>query len=252
MTSVSIQDYVARQERVAWRRRFIRWLTRTVGYSLLVKIHEVGLENIPPSGPAVIMMNHLSLLDPVICIGSIQSRLVIPMTKVENARSPVLGLLVWMYDAYTVDRDAVDRSALLNSIELLKSGQLILIAPEGTRHPEGLAEPKDGVAYVAAKANAVVVPTALTGSQDFKERWKRLRRAEVWVTFGRPFRFKTLEGRLTREQRAAMMREAMYQLALTQPDPSLRGVYRDVENATTEWLEFVDPRNGPPNAQPSF
>ena len=243
MTTASIQDYVARQDRVAWRRRFIRWLTRTIGYSLLVKIREVGQENIPPSGPAVIMMNHLSLLDPVICIGSIQSRLVIPMSKIENTRSPLFAFLVWMYDAYTVDRDAVDRSALLNSIELLKSGQLILIAPEGTRHPEGLAEPKDGVAYVATKANAVIVPTALTGSQDFQKHWKRLRRPGVQVTFGRPFRFKVGEGRLTREQRAAMMREAMHQLALTQPDPALRGVYSDVENATTEWLEFVDPRS---------
>lgn len=239
MASRSIQQYVARQDRVAWRRRAIRWFIRAFGYNVLAQIDEYGTENIPESGPAIIMMNHISALDPVIVLGSVRSRYVVPMTKIENKRNPLFALLIYLWDAYTVDRDAVDRAALMNSIELLKSGQLILIAPEGTRHPEGLQEPKDGVAYIATKTNAVIIPTAHSGSQDFKSRWKRLRRVRASVTFGRPFRFKTGEGRVSREQRAEMMREAMYQLAITQPDPALRGVYSDIENATTDWLEFV-------------
>jgi 1-acyl-sn-glycerol-3-phosphate acyltransferase len=189
------------------------------------------------------MMNHISLLDPVVCMGAVTSRYVVPMTKIENTRTPGISFFVWMWDAYTVDRDSLDRSALTNSIELLKSGQLILIAPEGTRHPEGMVEPKDGVAFIASKADAVIIPTALSDGQDFKSRWKRLRQAQVRVTFGKPFRFKTSDGRVTREQRDEMMREAMYQIAMAQPDPNLRGIYSDIENATTRWLEFVDPAN---------
>lgn len=239
MATRNIQEYVARQDRVAWRRWFIRWFIRAFGYRFLARIKESGRENIPDSGPAIIMMNHISALDPVIVLGSVRSRYVIPMTKIENTHNPLFALMIRLWDAYTVDRDLVDRAALLNSIELLKSGQLILIAPEGTRHPEGLQEPKDGVAFVATKANAVIIPTAHAGGQHFKSRWKRLRRVHASVTFGRPFRFKIGAGRVTRVQRAEMMREAMYQLAIAQSDPALRGVFSDIENATTHWLEFV-------------
>jgi 1-acyl-sn-glycerol-3-phosphate acyltransferase len=236
-----VKAYIARQDRVGWRRSIIRWLIRWIGFTLLARVRVQGLENIPASGPAIIMMNHISSLDPVVCMGAVTSRYVVPMTKIENLRVPGVNFFVRMWDAYTVDRDTLDRSALANSIELLRSGQLILIAPEGTRHPEGMVEPKEGVAFIASKADAVIIPTALSDGQHFKSYWKRLRRAQVRVTFGRPFRLKVGDGRITRDQRAEMMREAMYQIAIAQPDPTLRGIYSDIENATTGWLEFVDP-----------
>lgn len=239
-STTSIAEYVARQESYTWRRRFMRGLVRTIGFTLLCKVEASGLENIPDSGPTILMMNHISAIDPVVCLGLVTNRFVIPMTKIENARNPLFGLLVWGWGAYTVDRDQVDRAALLNSVELLKSGQMILIAPEGTRHPEGLARPKDGLTYVATKADAMIVPAAVSGAVDFKDRWKRLRRAYAHVTFGRPFRFKTAgRARIPRDERALMTQEAMYQLAITQPDPNLRGVYSDIARATTDHIEFI-------------
>lgn len=239
-TAGSIQAYVERQHIYTWRRRLMRSAIRTIGFNLLANVHVTGTENIPTSGPTILMMNHLSAIDPVVCLGAVTNRFVIPMTKIENAKDPVLGMLVWMWGAYTVDRDTVDRSALMNSIELLKSGQMILIAPEGTRHPEGLAEAKDGMTYVATKSNAVIVPGALAGSQHFKSSWKRLHRVPVQLNFGRAFRFKTGgRSRIPRDVLAEMTRESMYQLALALPDPSRRGAYSDVENATTDTIEFV-------------
>ena len=241
---VSVAEYVARQPSYTGRRRFMRWLIRTVGFGLLARAEITGVENVPDSGPAILMMNHISLIDPVVCMGAVTKRFVVPMTKVENVRNPFLGVFVRMWGAYSVDRDSVDRRALTNSIELLKSGQLILIAPEGTRHPEGLARPKEGMTYVAVRSNAVIVPAALSDSMDVLQRWKRLRPARVRLTFGRPFRFRT-EGRarIPRDELSRMTEEAMYQLALAQPDPALRGVYADLSQATTETLEFIDPRN---------
>jgi len=242
-TTLSVAEFVARQNKYAWRRRLIRWLIRNIGFRLLAKVEVHGLENIPPTGPCLLMMNHISGLDPIACVGVITNRHIVPMSKRENLRVPILGLFIRMYGAYSVDRGEADRRALLNSIELLKSGQLILIAPEGTRHPEGLARPKDGMTYVAVKADAVILPTTISDSVDFKQRWKRLRRARVRVTFGRPFRFKT-DGRerIPREELTQMTEEAMYQLAVTQPDPNLRGVYSDLGQATTQYIEFVPPK----------
>ncbi len=236
----SVTEYIKRQPRLAWRRYLLRGVLYVIGYTFLAKVTSSGRENVPATGPCVLMMSHISAIDPVVCIGEVRSRYVIPMTKIENTRNPLFRFLYWWWGAYAVHRDTVDRKALTNSIELLKSGQMILIAPEGTRHPQGLGEGKDGMVYIATKADAVILPAAMSHSQDFKTRWKKLRRARAHVTFGRPFKFKT-DGRtrIPRDEIQQMTREAMYQLALAQPDPALRGFYSDVENATTHTLIFL-------------
>lgn len=232
------------QPKYVWRRKLLRGILRTVGFGL-VKVEASGLENIPDSGPSILMMNHISFIDPIICSGVITNRFVISMSKIENMKNPIVGFLIRMWGNYTVKRGEIDRAALMNSIELLKSGQLILIAPEGTRHPEGLAPAKDGLAYVATKAEAVIIPAALAGADEGVGRLKKLRRGYARVNLGRPFRLKTGgRSRIPREELSAMMEEAMYQLALAIPEgyDYLRGAYGDMDKVTTRYLEFVDPR----------
>ncbi len=250
MTSeTTIQQYIDRQPSLGWRRFLLRGLIHTLGFRVLWNVAVHGAENIPASGPTILMMNHISATDPVLSMGAVRHRYVIPMTKVENARHPIFGSVVWWYGAYTVNRDEVDRSALMNSIELLKSGQLILIAPEGTRNPQGLQQPKDGLTYIATKADAVIVPTAVSGAVGWLERLKRLDRGQMRVDFGRPFRFNTTgRSRIPRDELSLMTQEAMYQLALALPDASLRGEYRDIERATTQTLTFIDPDETDPKA----
>ncbi|MDX1995743.1 MAG: lysophospholipid acyltransferase family protein [bacterium] len=244
-TLSTVQEYVARQPSFGWRRAILRGLIRSIGFTLLCRVEVTGAENVPTSGPIILMMSHISAIDPIVCMGVVKQRYIIPMTKIENTENPLLRFFVWWWGAYTVRREEVDRTALLNSIELVKSGQAILIAPEGTRHPEGLGHAKDGLTYVATKADAVVVPVAMYGAVDFMQRWKRGRRAFAGVAFGRPFRFKTNgRTRIPRDELALMTQEAMYQMALAQPVPALRGVYADLDKATTETLEFVNPSAG--------
>lgn len=239
-STAEIHAYIERQPHLGWRRYLLRQFVRAVGYGLLWRVTVNGVENIPANGSTILMMNHISGIDPILCMGAVTSRYVIPMTKIENAQHPILGAFVRWYGAYTVTRGEVDRSALLNSIELLKSGQLILIAPEGTRSPEGLIEPKDGMTYIATKADSMIVPAAVSGAVGWESNLKRLKRAPVRVDFGKPFKFKT-DGRtrIPRDELAQMTQEAMYQLALTLPDENLRGAYQDVSKATTATLDFV-------------
>jgi 1-acyl-sn-glycerol-3-phosphate acyltransferase len=239
--SASVQEYVARQPSLTWRRELLRGFIRALGFRVLWNVDVTGRENIPSGGPAIIMMNHISALDPILCMGAVTNRFVIPMTKVENTRNPFLGFFVWWWGSYSVNRGEVDRKALVNSIELVKNGQLILIAPEGTRHPEGLAEAKDGLAYVATKANAVIIPTGISGAVGWKEKMLRFQRPRINVNFGHPFRFKTNgQERVPREALTAMSHEAMYQLALAVKDETRRGFYSDLSKATTEYLEFIN------------
>ncbi len=248
MAELAIQNYIERQSSpwLTLRRHMLRGLIRWVGFGLLGRVRVHGEENIPHTGPVLLMMNHITALDPGICMGASNDRFVIPMTKIENTYHPLGALAVWWWGAYTVNRGEFDRKALTNSIELLKSGQCILIAPEGTRQKNGLTHPKDGMTYVATKSEAVIVPAILSsGTIAWKERWKKLQKPDIDVYFGKPFRFKT-EGRsrIPRDELSRMTEEAMYQMALTIPDSdqALRGVYSDVSKATARYLEFIDTR----------
>lgn len=242
----SVQAFVARQPRLVWRRRLLRaWIRFWM--RILARVTILGADWVPDDGPTVMIMNHVTMLDPVIMLGAITHRFPVPMSKVENARNPLIGPFMWWYGAFTVRRGEIDRQALTKSIELLKANQLLAISPEGTRHPEGLARPKDGVAYVATKGDAIIVPIAVTGTNEWQKTVLLFRRPHVIVSFGPPFRLKTDgKARVGRELLAEMSDELMYQLARAVADPALRGEYADLSKATTKHLIFVDPRTGKP------
>jgi 1-acyl-sn-glycerol-3-phosphate acyltransferase len=237
----TIAEYVARQQSpvIAMRRRVLRSIFRHIPLRAM-NLTVTGTENIPDTGPVIMMMNHISALDPGLIMSTVMNRFVIPMTKIENTEFLLGKLTIWWWDAYTVRRGEVDRSALTNSIELLKSGQCILIAPEGTRQKTGLARPKEGLTYVATKADAVIVPTAISGAIGWQDKWKHLQRPKIHINYGPAFKFKT-EGRkrIPREELTEMTEEAMYQLALAVTDESMRGIYSDVSKASARFLEFI-------------
>ena len=236
--TASVQEFVAMQPKFAWRRRLLRGFASFV-FRLAFRLEVTGLENIPATGSSLLMMNHITLLDPVLCMAAVTERFVIPMTKVENLENPVIAPFVRWWGSFSINRGEIDRKALMNSIELLKSGQLILIAPEGTRHPEGLSQPKDGFAYIATKAEAVIIPAAISGAVGWQSAFK-LKRPRIQVNFGRPFKFKMDDkGRVPRDLLTPMMDEAMYQLAMAVQDETRRGVYSDLSKATTNYIEFV-------------
>ncbi len=238
MSADSVSAYLERQPRLAWRRRALRALIR-LAMRVLSRTTIQGRQHLPTSGSVILMMNHITALDPGVVMGAVTDRLVIPMTKAEAARDWFMGPFVWWYGAFTVNRGEVDRRALRIAIGLLERGELILIAPEGTRSPQGMIAPRPGLSYIAAKTGAVVVPVTVSEAVGWRDKLLRFQRATVTVTFGRPFRFKTDEGRrVPRQALDQMMQEAMFQLAITQPDPALRGVFSDLSQATTDTLDF--------------
>ena len=103
---------------------------------------------------------------------------------------------------------------------------MIALAPEGRQEVDGgLEEGTDGAAFLAMKSGAVIVPVAMTGTENqniYERKWWQ--RARVTLSVGKPF--------FLREQadRQAMMREGTRQimeaLASLLPE-SYRGIYKE-------------------------
>jgi 1-acyl-sn-glycerol-3-phosphate acyltransferase len=213
-------------------------------FNLIVHLEADGLDNIPAAGPAILMINHVAFLDPVMLIAGVRRRIV-PMSKIENLRLPGVNVLIRVWGAINVRRGEVDRAALRQAIEALRAGHLLLMAPEGTRSKSGeLQEPHDGVAYVATRTGAMVIPVGIVGTPDISKNWKRFRRTDVRVTLGRPFYFETAGARVGRQELSLMTREAMYQLAAVLP-PQQRGRFANLREATTRLLRLTRGSNLP-------
>lgn len=233
------QDGRYEHHRFAARRRVLRFLLRTIGFTLLVKLDRVeGLENFPRTGPAILYMNHIAFVDPIVLV-HVSPRDIVPMAKIEVYDYPVVGVFPKIYGVIPVRRGEVDRRALREALAVLEAGEVLLIAPEGTRNP-ALQLAREGLAYLAARTGAPLVPVAMEGTEGFPSlpvlpRW---RRPGAQVRFGRPFRFRRDLGRLDRHLLRRMTDEAMYILAAMLP-PHRRGVYGDLSRATTETIEWL-------------
>ena len=220
------------------RRRVLHWMIQNIGFRFLVKYIGVeGLENFPPSGSAILMINHIAFVDPVIVMGSV-TRMIVPMAKVEASKVPIWGNFVGLWQAVPVSRGEIDRKALRMALEVLAAGEIILVAPEGTRS-SCLQKGKEGVAYLAAKSGSPIVPVAVEGTEGFPSIYPiGWRRPGAQVRLGAPFRFKPVDGKVNRERLRLMTDEAMYILAAMLP-ADRRGVYADLSQATRHTIEFA-------------
>lgn len=219
------------------RRRVLRWLIDQVGFRLLAKFAGAkDVDNLPSSGPAILMMNHIALIDPIVVLSCLP-RNIVPMARHDAFKVPFWGVFPWLWEVIPVRRGEADRPALKKALSVLKAGEVVLVAPEGTRSPQ-MQQGKVGVAYLAARSGAPVVPAAVEGTIGYPS--LRLdRRAEPGATvrLGRPFRFKPTQGRVDRLLLRKMTDEAMYVLAALLPE-ARRGVYADLSRATTDTIEY--------------
>jgi 1-acyl-sn-glycerol-3-phosphate acyltransferase len=221
------------------RRRILRFLIKYVGIPLLVKLdHVEGIENIPQFGPVVLMINHIAFVDPIVVLHFVP-RNIVPLAKIEVYSYPVVGIFPRLWGVIPVRREEVDRRAIQMVLEVLQAGQIVLVAPEGTRSP-ALQEGKEGVAYLASRANVPVIPVAVVGTQGFPA----LRYTSPWrgpgalIHFGLPFRFRSEYRHADREQLRLMTDEAMYILSSMLPEKQ-RGVYSNLSQASHNTLEWL-------------
>ncbi len=209
-----------------WIYGFLTALTRVVVYTFTRWTVE-GVEHLPPSGPVVLVSNHLHLLDPPLIAASCR-RHVHPMAKRELFEAPLVGWVLWPYGAFPVRRFSADMGALRAARGYLRGGHVVLMFPEGTRSRDAQLHPAlPGAAMVALLADAPVVPVAITGTEEVRVpgtllRPFRLNRLRIRVVFGEPFKL-DFDGAESRHAEAATDR-MMRAIAALLP-PSYQGAY---------------------------
>ena len=129
------------------------------------RVRVTGLERVPRSGPVLLAINHLSMLDPIL-VGAVIPRPIYFMAKEELFRYPLLGRILRWVHAFPVRRGEPDREAIQYALKRLQEGQVVGIFPEGTRSLDGqLLTLHGGTALLALKSGAPILPVAITGTQ---------------------------------------------------------------------------------------
>jgi 1-acyl-sn-glycerol-3-phosphate acyltransferase len=200
-------------------------LVARVALPCIVRLRTEGLKNIPRSGPVILAMNHIHWLD--IPSASLRvPRVTHYMAKVELFNAGMTGWMLRHGGAFPVRRGEGDREALRTAERLLSAGEVVVVFPEGHRSDDGaLIQAHPGVALIALRSNAPVVPVAISGTRDaFKHKRFLFWAPRVTVRYGAPFRLGTGEGRRSRESLAEATGRIMYAIAALLP-PEQRGPY---------------------------
>jgi 1-acyl-sn-glycerol-3-phosphate acyltransferase len=228
---------------------------------LLLNLRVEGLDNVPRTGPLIVIANHFSWFDAPLLT------LYLPfqpafLVASESQRFWFVRLFMRAFHGIPIWRGRVDRDALTAALSTLRQGKVVGIFPEGgidpryaerrargeaianegpdtygfvSRRDAQLTYPEPGTAYLALQSQARILPVALLGTEQILPNLLRFRRTEVTVRIGHPFGPLTVEAAtpgVDRRQRLNRTAEQiMLRIAALFP-PEKRGPYRNVKPET--------------------
>lgn len=145
-------------------------------------------------GGVIVAANHRSFLDPFVVGATLPWRRPMNyMAKVELFERRWQGWILSRLGAFPVRRGESDEDAMLTARMIAERGGAVCIFPEGTRIRRGtLADPKRGVGRLALQTGAVVIPTAVLGTEDVRRGWA-IRPRKCKVRLGPPMTFPRAE-----------------------------------------------------------
>ncbi|MEV0584295.1 lysophospholipid acyltransferase family protein [Nonomuraea sp. NPDC050310] len=161
---------------------------------VLWRPHISGAANVPATGPGILAANHLSVIDSFLIPALLPRHVTFTAKNEYFSGNPISQWFMRLGGSLPIDRESASsaQAMLDGAAELLESGQLFGIHPEGTRSPDGrLYRGKVGVAWLALKTGAPVLPVALSGTEQALPAGAKLPRlVSVGIKIGEPMTFK--------------------------------------------------------------
>ena len=201
--------------------------------SIMGRVKATGaIDDIPREGPVILAANHASNLDAVV-IGSwlipTLGRRIHWLGKKELFAWPIIGWTAANGGVHPVDRGAADIEAFRLATRILDDGQILFVFPEGTRSPDGaLQEARDGIAVLAMRTGAPIVPIGIAGSNRVWPKGQKIPHpgGHVRIRVGEPFQPADLlpAGTDRRTAKGLVTTMIMERIAALLP-PSQRGFY---------------------------
>jgi 1-acyl-sn-glycerol-3-phosphate acyltransferase len=205
---------------------------------LICRVDDTALSLVPLQGPLLLVTNHINFLEVPIIYTHLQPRAVTGFAKAETWDNRIMALLFNLWEAIPIKRGEPDLKALRRGLEVLAEGQILAVAPEGTRSGDGqLRQGHPGIVMLALKSQAPILPVVCYGGEVFWDNFRRLRRTDFNLIVGHPFYLEAHQAPITRALRMTMVDEIMFQLAALLP-LSYQGVYAKLELATERFLTF--------------
>ncbi|HET9344518.1 MAG TPA: lysophospholipid acyltransferase family protein [Candidatus Limnocylindrales bacterium] len=172
---------------------------------------EGAIDAVPREGPVILASNHVSNADGVIIGAWLTPRLgrrIHWLGKREMFDWPVVGWMARSGGVVPVDRGRADAEAFRLAQKVLAAGHVLMVFPEGTRSPTGeLQRPKDGLAMLALRTNATIVPIGVSNTDRVWPRGRPIPKVGGHATMrvGEPFRLEELlpEGLDRKAQKSA-------------------------------------------------
>jgi 1-acyl-sn-glycerol-3-phosphate acyltransferase len=208
-----------------------------LGLEVMCHVDKSDLHKIPPKGPVIAYSNHTGSIEVPIIFTELLPRPVTGLAKVETWDGWFLNFIFNQWEIIPIHRGEADMAAMRKSLEALEKGYILGIAPEGTRNKTGaMIKAQPGIVTLAQRSGATLIPLGNWGGENFLKNLKRLKRTEFNIRVGEPFKVNTRGERMTGELRQRIADEMMYKVAELLPE-RYRGVYGDLENATSNYLE---------------
>jgi len=213
------------------RRRLIRRILKNSIAMLFAVTADVkidGKENIPTSGPLLVVANHFHFLDPLAVLYATPW----PMEFVGGAQTPnapnTVGWISKLFGVIPTYRGTGSRETLLSSESVLQQKGILGIFPEGGSWATVLRPARPGAAFLAWRTKAQILPVGLDGLVGYFQKIRKGERPLVHVQFGKPFGpFEFAEGkRPSREELDEVGHTIMKNISMQLP-PHLRGFYSD-------------------------
>ena len=149
------------------KKNWIYKISRLIGLlfcKFYFRLSAKGLENIPKTGPVLLVSNHASYIDPFLD-GVMLRRPIHFMARSDLWNVKLLAWWIPKVHGIPIRRTGFDRKALQVTFDYLKNGEIILIYPEGTRSFDGNLKPgMPGVGMIAYQAKVPVIPIYISGS----------------------------------------------------------------------------------------